>query len=177
MRTRVKLKTKRSNPEFEKFFKEHASVDPRTGKIQVKDCYAYLGFNMNWGSDLMSMTYANAVWFLTYGNWPQPGYNIDHINDDPLDNRPDNLQEITTIENHKKRRGRKIYRSYGKGKYGHGLYVHADKRDGRFYVSRNISRGLGNGDLRSMKESLGGYDTLVEAESRVARYIKDKLLT
>lgn len=170
-RTRVKLLPRRYDPEFEKFFLDHATVDAE-GKITVKDWYAHLGFNVTWKGSLISVTYANAVWFLTHGKWPREGYHIDHIDDDPLNNRPDNLQEITAIENQRKRRGRKVYRSYGRGKYGHGLYIYADKRDGRFYVSRNISRGHGEGDLQGVKIALGGYDTLEEAESVVADNVR-----
>lgn len=171
-RERLRIVKKRDNPEFEKFFKEHASVD-KDGKITVRDCYAYLGFNISWNGELISVTYANAVWFLTYGEWPKPGYHIDHINDDSLDNKPKNLQELTEIENHKKRRGRKVYRSYGTGKYGYGLGCYRDKRDNRYYVDRNLSRGHGNGDLKGIRYSLGGYDTLEEAEKTISVHIEE----
>jgi hypothetical protein len=172
MRKRIKLLKKRENPEFEKFFREHAWLDPVTGEIKVKDCYAYLGFNINWNGSLISVTYANAVWFLKTGAWPKAGHHIDHINDVSLDNRPENLQEITEFENHKKRRGRKVYRSYGRGKYGFGLGIHHDKRDNRFYVDRNLSRGYGTGDLNGIRYSLGGYDTREEAEQVVESHIR-----
>ena len=176
-RERLILNKRRNDPEFEKFFMKHASLDEATGKITVKDCYAHLGFNMAWQGKIISVTYANAVWFLKKGRWPKPGHHIDHVNDDPLDNSPDNLQEITAAENQAKRRGRKIYRSYGRGKYGYGLYIHADKRDGRFYVTRTLSRGHGEGDLKGIKISLGGYDTREEAELVVkdhAQRVKDR---
>jgi hypothetical protein len=159
--------SKRHDPEFEEFFNEHASIDADTGLIKVSEVYAYLGFNIFWKGKPVSMTYANAVWFLTHGKWPRDGYHIDHINDDALDNRPVNLQEITEAENHKKRRGRLVYRNYGTGKYGYGLHIFNDKRDDRFYVTRTMSRGHGAGDLKGIKLSLGGFDTLTEAEARI----------
>lgn len=167
-RIRLRLLKVRDNPEFMQFFKDHVSVD-EIGKLTVNDCYAYLGFNLSWNGKPVSVTYANAVWFLTHGSWPKAGHHIDHIDDDPLNNRPDNLQEITEAENHKKRRGRKVYRSYGKGKYGYGFGVHHDKRDGRFYVSRNISRGETGGKPRRV--TFGGFDTLAAAEAKVAAQI------
>ena len=173
MRKRIQLLSKRKNPEFERFLKENAILDEITGQIKMKDGYAYLGFNVNWGGTLYSMTYANAVWFLKWGKWPQPGHNIDHINDDPLDNRPENLQEITTIENHKKRRGRKVYRSYGRGKYGFGMGLTHDKRDKRFYVDRHLSRGHGIGDMKGIRYSLGGFNTCEEAEKAIAAHIEE----
>jgi hypothetical protein len=170
MRKRLRL-GKRYNPEFEKFFKEHCTLDEETGKITVRDAYAHLGFNIGWRGDLVSVTYANAVWFLKHGEWPKHKHHIDHINDDSLDNRPCNLQELTEAANQAKRRGRKVYRSYGSGKYGYGIGVHNDKRDGRFYVDRTLSRGHGKGDLKGIRYSLGGFDTLDEAEQAVAAHI------
>ena len=32
--------------------------------------------------------------------WPRDGYVIDHIDDDPFNNHPDNLREVTSYENH-----------------------------------------------------------------------------
>jgi hypothetical protein len=92
---------------------------------------------------------------------------LDHVNDDPMDNRPENLQEVTQAENQKKRRGRVVYRSYGTSKYGHGIHVHHDMRDGRWYVRRQLSRGHGDGDLKNVRKQLGGFATLAEAEERI----------
>jgi len=167
-RVRLTLHRVKNDPDFMQFFKDHVSVD-KNGKLSVKDCYAYLGFNLSWKGKPVSVTYANAVWFLTRGAWPKFGHHIDHLDDDPLNNAPNNLQEITEAENQAKRRGRKVYRSYGRGKYGHGMAVHHDKRDGRYYVSRNISRGVTGG--KSMRIPYGGYDTLEEAEKRVNKEI------
>lgn len=160
---------RRNDPEFMEFFKKHASVD-KNGNIKVKDCYANLGFNIGFKGCPVNVTYANAVWFLTHGRWPKPGHHIDHIDDDSLNNAPDNLQEITEAENQAKRRGRKVYRTYGSGKYGYGFAVYSDKRDGRFYVSRNISRGETGG--KSKRIGYGGFDSLEEAESVIAKQIK-----
>jgi hypothetical protein len=162
---------KRHDPEFEAFLRDQVTLDPVTGVAKVKDVYAYLGFNIMWDGGPVSMTYANLVWFLTYGRWPKEGYNIDHINDNPLDNRPSNLQEITVEANHAKRRGRKVYRSYGTGKYGYGLGIYNDKRDNRFYITRDMSRGHGAGDLKSVKLSLGGCNTMEDAEARIKELI------
>src|SRR6267142_6827730 len=165
MKKRSRSMARRNDPEFMEFFKKHASVDD-TGHIEVTDCYANLGFNIAFKGCPVNVTYANAVWFLKNGRWPKPGHHIDHIDDDSMNNRPDNLQEITETENHKKRRGRKIYRSYGSGKYGYGFQLHHDKRDDRFYVTRNISRGETGG--KSRRVGYGGFDTLTAAEAKVA---------
>lgn len=172
-RKRLKLLARRTDPEFELFLRDHAKLDPVTDQIKVEGCYACLGFNVQWSGKLMSMTYANAVWFLNHGRWPKAGYHIDHINDDALDNRPENLQELTQAENQRKRRGRIVSRHYGKGKYGYGLYILHDKRDDRYYVSRNLSRGHGKGDLQAIKYSLGGFYSKEEAEVVIASHIEE----
>lgn len=168
MKKSTRSMVRRNDPEFMEFFKKHASVD-ETGHISVQDCYANLGFNIAFKNCPVNITYANAVWFLTYGEWPKPGYHIDHIDDDSMNNRPDNLQEITEAENQAKRRGRKVYRSYGTGKYGYGMTIHHDKRDGRYYVGRNISRGKTGGKSRRL--TFGGFDTLIAAKAKVAALI------
>ncbi len=167
-RERKRLLKKRDYPEFMAFLQKHVSVDD-TGKLMIRDCYAHLGFNIGWNGTLVSVTYANLVFFLKKGRWPKPGHHIDHIDDDSLNNRPDNLQEITEAENQAKRRGRKVYRSYGGGKYGYGFNVHHDKRDDRFYVSRNISRGETGG--KSKRITFGGFDTRAAAEAKVTALI------
>ena len=165
------MRTKRENPEFQDLLRECITVDPKTGNLKVKGCYVQTYVNIKFKGEIVSVSHASLVWFLTHGRWPKPGFQLDHVNDDPMDNRPDNLQEITEAENHAKRRGRAVYKSYGKGKYGYGLSVHYDKRDERYYVSRNISRGFGEGDLRGIKIPLGGFDSEAEALAEVNRQI------
>jgi hypothetical protein len=111
---------------------------------------------------------------LKHGRWPAEDVIIDHKNDDPMDNQPDNLQELTHTENQKKRRGRVVYRSYGNGRYGPGMNIHRDKRDGRYYVTHQASRGHGSGDLKNVKIGLGGFATLAEAEARVASFLAER---
>ena len=51
-------------------------------------------------------TLSNLVWIYYRGNIPE-GYDVDHINDDSLDNRLENLQLLTRKENIEKRKGKK----------------------------------------------------------------------
>ena len=168
MKKPTRTMTRRNDPEFMEFFKNHASVD-ETGHISVKDCYANLGFNIAFKNCPVNVTYANAVWFLTHGELPKPGYHIDHIDDVSMNNRPDNLQEITEAENQAKRRGKKVYRSYGSGKYGHGMSIYYDKRDKHYYVSRNISRGVTGGESRRVP--YGRFSSIELAEAKVSALI------
>lgn len=41
----------------------------------------------------------HVVWYLHYGVWPGVGYDIDHINMDKLDNRIENLRQVTRTVN------------------------------------------------------------------------------
>lgn len=167
MNPRKQLKRR---PEFMKLVREHMHLDP--GGVIKTQTYANLVLNICWDGKALPVPYSHVVWFLSKGDWPREGYVLDHINDDPLDNRIENLREVTEAENHMKRRGRKVYRSYGKGKYGYGMGVFHDKRDGRFYVSRHLSRGHGDGELKTRKYALGGFDTLEAAEKAVAEHIE-----
>ncbi len=159
--------------DFIKHILEHSTLDKNTGSLNFNNFYVATHLNFMWRGNKVFLPHSHIVWFLTHGKWPKEGYIIDHINDNPQDNRPENLQELTQTESQKKRRGRMVYRSYGTGKYGYGLYVHHDKRDRRFYVSRNLSRGYGKGDLKGIKKSLGGFDTLEEAEEKVKSCIEE----
>lgn len=160
------------DPELMAAILKAAKLDKKTGNLKFDGMYVSIHLDICWAGSTVSVPLSHVVWFLTHGRWPEPGMHLDHLDDDALNNRPDNLAEITHEANQKKRRGRIVGPHYGTGKYGYGLYVYADKRDGRFYVTRHMSRGHGNGDLKNVKVSLGGYGTLAEAESGVENYIK-----
>lgn len=162
---------KKHDAEFMKMLAQYGKLDEATGNLRFEGLYASVHIDICWKGTVVSTPHSHIVWFLKHGRWPGPGMFIDHVNDDPMDNRPDNLQEITHTENQAKRRGRMVYRSYGSGKYGYGLHIYHDKRDDRYFVSRYMSRGHGKGDGKSVKKSLGGFDTLKEAEAAVKRYI------
>ena len=163
---------KKYDPRFMELFKRCARLDPETGNLRFEGLYVSAYLNVGWEGSVISIPFSHAVWFLTHGQWPREGYLIDHINDDPMDNRPSNHQELDHHANQAKRRGRMIYRSYGKGKYGYGLYINHDKRDGRFYITRTMSRGHGEGDLKTVKHGLAAFDTLEAAEKKVTEYIE-----
>lgn len=163
--------SRKFDPEFQAFLKERVTV--KDGVLKFTDVYAQMCVNFGWKGEMIVVPYSHVVWFATYGKWPTPGMHIDHINDDVTDNSPENLREVTEAENHRKRRGRKVYRSYGTGKYGFGINLHYDKRDGRYYVRRHMSRGHGSGDLKRINHGLGGFDTLAEAERCVQQTIID----
>jgi hypothetical protein len=165
--------SKKNDVEFMEVLNEHVGLNESTGNLSFTNLYASIYINIGWRGSVVSVPYSHVVWFKKHGRWPNEGLTIDHINNDPMDNRPVNLQELTIEENQKRRRGRIVYRTYGKGKYGYGMYIHADQRDGRFYITRTLSRGHGVGDLKTVKKSLGGFDTLEEAERKVVLFVEE----
>ena len=159
-------RTKKRNPQFEELLRKTTTVD-ETGNIKVKGMYASTCINFNFDGGVVSVPYSHVVWFLTRGRWPADDMTVDHYDDDSMNNAPNNLQELTITENHRKRRGRTILRSYGSGKYGYGLYIYSDPRDGRHYVTRTLSRGMHSKQCETVKKSLGGFNSIKEAERRV----------
>jgi hypothetical protein len=165
--------SKKNDIDFQQALLRHAKVDEATGELSFDDLYASLYVNICWKGGIISMPVSHVVWFLTHGRWPEDGKVLDHVNDDAMDNAPDNLAELTQEENQRKRRGRKVYRSYGRGKYGPGMNITRDKRDGRYYVRHQASRGHGVGDLKNVKINLGGFATLEEAKIRVTAFLAE----
>ena len=169
--TRSSLRRKH-DPEFMDLLKRSVSLDKETGKLTFNGMmYASIAVNIGWKGNVLPIPYSHIVWFVEHGRWPKDGHNLDHINNDPIDNRPVNLREVTIAENQFKRRGRIVQRTYGSGRFGYGICVHHDKRDNRFYVTRNLSRGISKSDT-TKNHGLGGYDTLEAAEKRVAEVIE-----
>ena len=54
---------------------------------------------------VLGITYAfsRVCWALYYGHWPHADMVVDHVDNDPRNNRINNLQEITMSDNAKKR--------------------------------------------------------------------------
>jgi hypothetical protein len=85
------------------------------------------------------------AWLIYYGEWPKN--EIDHINQDPTDNRIKNLRDVTNSENHKNKTLLSTNTS--------GYIVLS------FYKSRNkYSAEL---VINGVKKWLGYYDTVEEA--------------
>jgi hypothetical protein len=164
--------SRKNDPEFQALIEKCVKLDVNAGLLSFEGLYASLAVNIRWKQHVLPIPYSHIVFLLANGRWPRHGYHLDHINNNPMDNRPINLDEVTEEDNHKKRRGRLVYRSYGTGKYGYGIIIHHDRRDDRYYITRHLSRGHGNGDLKAIRKSLGGFNTLEEAEAQVAIFIE-----
>ena len=164
---------KKRDPEFMERLAECGRLDEETGGVRFEGMYVAAHFYFKEKNGAFAVPCSHVVWFLKHGRWPKDGYQLDHINDDSLDNRPANLQEMTKEDNQAKRRGRLVYRSYGKGRYGYGFGMYHDGRDDRYYIGRNLSRGLAKTYTKKTGVFLGGYDTKEEAEAKIAEYIED----
>lgn len=164
-------KKSKKDPELIEALKKYVTIDKDTGEIKCTDIYMSVYVNISWKGGIVSIPYSHLAFLLTYGRWPENSLVIDHINDDPLDNRPSNLQEITPEENNKKRRNRKTYRNYGTGKYGYGFGIYRDKRDGKYYVSRCLPRAETKTD-KTVKLSYGNYTSIQDAEYAIKSMIE-----
>lgn len=172
-RWQMSNQSKKRDRQFQLALQQSAILDRKTGNLRFSGLYASCYVNFGWNGGIVSVPHSHVVWFLTHKKWPPARMRVDHIDNDPMNNAPSNLQLLSEADNQKKRRGRAVYRNYGTGRYGYGLNVHADKRDGRFYVTRQMSRGHGNGDLRNVRISLGGYDTREDAEAKIKACIAE----
>ena len=85
------------------------------------------------------------AWLMYYGEWPKN--QIDHINQDPTDNRIENLRDVTHAENHKN----KTLQTNNTTGYV-GVY---------FYKSRN--KYTAEARVNGVRKHLGYYDTVEEA--------------
>jgi hypothetical protein len=85
------------------------------------------------------------IWLIYYGEWPKN--QIDHINQDPTDNRIKNLRDVTNLENHQ------------------NLSLHPDNKTGYtgvyFYKAQNKYAAIVQAN--GVKKWLGYYDTVKEA--------------
>ena len=54
------------------------------------------GYGGRWGWGIQAHI---LIFAFVHRRWPRDGYVIDHIDDDPYNNHPDNLREITPYEN------------------------------------------------------------------------------
>lgn len=167
----MKARQRRKDAKFEDYLRRAAILDESTGFVSVKEGYASCHITFNWNGGAISMPYSHLVWFIKHNRWPQDGLFIDHINNIALDNRPDNLQELTRLENNGKNLG-KPHKSYGSGKYSFGITVTYIKRCDRYYVTRNMPGYLFS-DGKRRRKSLGGFSTLEEAESRVSEVVSE----
>jgi len=85
------------------------------------------------------------AWLIYYGEWPKN--EIDHINQDPTDNRIENLRNVTHAENQK---NRTLQENNTTGYVG--VY---------FYKSRN--KYTAEARVNGVRKHLGYYDTVEEA--------------
>ena len=87
------------------------------------------------------------AWLIYYGEWPKN--QIDHINQDPTDNRIENLRDVTHAENHKN----KTLQTNNTTGYV-GVYFYKHKRYKKYRARIRIN---------NIEKHLGYYDTVEEA--------------
>ena len=142
------------------------------GGLKLKGMYASIHVDIAHKGSITSVPYSHLVWFANKGAWPKEGYHLDHIDDDPLNNHIDNLQELTHTENQEKRRNRTVSRSFGTGKYGYGLSIQHAKDEHFYYVMQHISRGHHKESGRTLKRMIGRFESIGDAEAQIPFFIE-----
>lgn len=54
------------------------------------------------GKGFVKLYAHRVIWAVYHGRWPSAGMDIDHLNADVHDNRPENLAEVTDADNKKR---------------------------------------------------------------------------
>ena len=106
--------------------KKSGQISRLDGKLLNKDYYTH-----------------RIAWLIYYGEWPKN--QIDHINQDPTDNRIENLRDVTQAENQK---NRTLYNNNTTG------YLGVSKHHGKYRARIRIN---------NIDKHLGYYDTVEEA--------------
>lgn len=161
----------RQSNEFQEYLLDTLEIDYEKGSVKTKKVYCSIYVNIGFKSETVSIPLSQLVFFLKNKRWPKDEHHIDHKDDDPLNNHPDNLQEITKKDNWAKKKN-KGNRRYGKNKYGHGINIYKDKRDGRYYADRYISTKIEDDLLTARRKiHLFGAATLDEIEIKIKEYV------
>lgn len=154
---------------IQKLLDEYCTLDIETGNIKF-NTYAALHIQIAIGGSYIKIPYSHLVWFLYYKKWPTEGLEVDHIDDNSLNNKPSNLQLLTKLDNNRKRKG-KGTKKYGSGKYGYGIGVSYDKERGKYKVYRTIQgiqQGTGNAKIWLFR-----CNTKEEVEDKISKYIDE----
>lgn len=93
----------------------------------------------------MAFCLSNIVWVYFNGGPIPKGYDVDHINDDPLDNRPENLQLLTRQENLQKR---------GHGINQNTVHMTKEEREAKYYKRLEKQR---EAEYKRRKRNYVGY--------------------
>ena len=106
--------------------KKSGQISRLDGKLLNKDYYTH-----------------RIAWLIYYGEWPKN--QIDHINQDPTDNRIENLRDVTNAENNKNRT------------------LNNNNTTGYLGVSKHHGKYRARIRINNIDKHLGYYDTAEEA--------------
>ena len=106
-----------------------------------KDNTSYFKTTVVVNGDIIPLTVHRIVWFLSYGKWPE-GL-IDHMDGNGLNNRLDNLRDVTSTNNG---RNSKLISTNTTGVSG----VNWNKRDEKWFATKSV--GGKSGYLKCSKD-------------------------
>lgn len=87
----------------------HRRSQRRVDKVYTEDMPGYSlarykQLKVPSGNGFVTLYAHRAIWAACHGRWPGAGMDIDHLNADVHDNRPENLAEVTDDDNSKRSR-------------------------------------------------------------------------
>lgn len=103
-----------------KFRGEYYFDSKYAGKIASKTYTQKCGYtskrvSFEYSKRKLHISAARLVWMLHYGDWPK--HTIDHINGNSLDDRIENLRDVTQFDNNQNKRAYKCNKNGFKGVY------------------------------------------------------------
>jgi len=117
---RVKGAEAKNSEEFKEYILKTFQVNIEKGLVEGKGLYYKVHVEIAYKAKRSVISLSHLVWFLTHKKWPKDKHHIDHKDGNPLNNRPDNLDELTIEEHTNKKYGDNIgvsksYRKQAKG--------------------------------------------------------------
>lgn len=100
---KISGKEAKNSKEFNEYILENLSLDEITGLIKGKGLYYRVQVEISFNGKRTILALSHLIWYLKNKVWPKDNSHIDHKDENPLNNKPDNLQELLVEEHNKKK--------------------------------------------------------------------------
>lgn len=161
----------RETEKYKKYILDNFTLNEETGEVFCNRVAAPLTVRIELDKKALTVPFSHFILFLKNKKWPTPGMEVDHIDDNPLNNKPNNLKEVTRKENNDKRRG-KSNRAYGRTLYGYGITVSWSKNKQLYRAVRHYSVADSYRIETGIKDDFIAYaPSMVEMDVKIKSYI------